>query len=149
MENKNYSNYMSLTILAKSKNESFVRSLVGAFSLELSPTIEELGDIKTAVSEAVTNSIVHGYQGKGGDININAYINKKSLIVEIIDNGVGIEDIEKARQPFYTTKPNEERSGMGFTVMESFMDRVDVIKNPTGGLIVRMIKEIKGKNEWV
>lgn len=147
MDTEKYLNYMSLTIAAKSKNEAFARSTIGAFALELNPTIEELGDIKTAVSEAVTNSIVHGYQNNDGDIVLKAIITKNMLTIEIIDNGVGIEDIEKARQPFFTTRPNEERSGMGFTVMESFMDEIDVKKNPLGGLIVCMKKEIKGNNE--
>lgn len=145
MEVKNFSNYMSLTFAAKSKNEAFARSVVGAFALELEPTIEELGDIKTAVSEAVTNSIVHGYASGSGEITIKAIIEKKMLTIQIIDNGVGIDDIERARQPFFTTRPNDERSGMGFTVMESFMDKVDVEKNPLGGLIVSMKKEISKK----
>lgn len=140
---KEFDNYMSLTFAAKSKNEAFARSVVGAFVLETELTVEELGDIKTAVSEAVTNSIVHGYMGKDGDITIKAMIIGKQIIIQIIDNGVGISNIEQAMQPFFTTKPNEERSGMGFTVMETFMDKLEVEKNPLGGTIVRLYKEIK------
>lgn len=143
MSTKKYKNYMSLTIAALSKNEGFARSTISAFVLELEPTVEELGDIKTAVSEAVTNSIVHGYNGKSGEVTIKAILEGNKLTVQIIDNGVGIADIEKARQPFFTTKASEERSGMGFTVMESFMDKLEVEKNPLGGLIVNMQKEIK------
>lgn len=145
MSTKNFTNYMSLTIAALSKNEAFARSTVGAFVLEAEPSIEELGDIKTAVSEAVTNSIVHGYEGKTGEVTIKAILETNRLTVQVIDNGVGIPDIDRARQPFYTTRPSEERSGMGFTVMESFMDKIEVEKNPLGGLIVSMQKEIKKK----
>lgn len=145
MSTKNFTNYMSLTIAALSKNEAFARSTVSAFVLEAEPSIEELGDIKTAVSEAVTNSIVHGYDGKTGEVTIKAVLEENKLTVQIIDSGIGIPDIDRARQPFYTTKPSEERSGMGFTVMESFMDKVEVEKNPLGGLVVSMQKEIKKK----
>ena len=135
-------NYMSLKVEALSKNESFARSVVAAFCVELNPTLDQINDIKTAVSEAVTNSVVHGYEGKGGIIEITAYLEKTTIHIEIKDHGVGIKDIEKARQPFYTTKPEQERSGMGFTVMESFMDTLEVEETDGGGLTVKMKKDL-------
>ena len=137
-----YDNYMSLQVEALSKNEAFARSVVAAFCVELNPTLDQINDIKTAVSEAVTNSIVHGYEGKGGKINITAYLENKTVHIEIEDNGIGISDIEKARQPFFTTKPEQERSGMGFTVMESFMDSLTVEETGGGGLTVKMSKNL-------
>ena len=137
-----YDNYMSLQVEALSKNEAFARSVVAAFCVELNPTLDQINDIKTAVSEAVTNSIVHGYEGKGGKINITAYLENKTVHIEIEDNGIGISDIEKARQPFFTTKPEQERSGMGFTVMESFMDSLTVEETVGGGLTVKMSKNL-------
>lgn len=137
-------NEMTLIIPALSKNEAFARSAVAAFAVELNPSIEEINDIKTAVCEAVTNSIVHGYEKKEGYITIKAKIIGRVLHIEISDNGVGIQDIEKARQPYFTTKPDEERTGMGFTVMETFMDTLDVLPNENGGVKVIMTKTIKG-----
>ena len=137
-----YDNYMSLQVEALSKNEAFARSVVAAFCVELNPTLDQINDIKTAVSEAVTNSIVHGYEGKGGKINITAYLENKTVHIEIEDNGIGISDLEKARQPFFTTKPEQERSGMGFTVMESFMDSLTVEETVGGGLTVKMSKNL-------
>lgn len=136
-------NFMTLHIKATSCNESFARSAVAAFCVQLNPTMDQINDIKTAISEAVTNSIVHGYDGQGnGIITINACIKEDVLYIEIIDSGCGIEDIERARQPFYTTKPEQERSGMGFTVMESFMTNVKVANNTDGGIKVSMSKRI-------
>lgn len=135
-------NYMCLQVEALSKNESFARSVVAAFCVELNPTLDQINDIKTAVSEAVTNSIVHGYEGKGGKIEISAYLEGKTVHIEIKDHGVGISDIEKARQPFFTTKPEQERSGMGFTVMESFMDTLSVAETDGGGITVTMSKNL-------
>lgn len=138
-------NEMTLEISALSQNESFARSTVAAFAVSLDPSLEEINDIKTAVSEAVTNSIVHGYeQNPDGKITINAKIIGKVLHITVSDNGVGIKDIELARQPYFTTKPEQERSGMGFTVMESFMDTLEVLPNENGGLKVIMTKTIKG-----
>ena len=137
-------NEMTLIIPALSKNESFVRSTVAAFAVGLDPSLEEINDIKTAVCEAVTNSIVHGYQKQHGMITINAKITDRVLHITISDNGVGIQDIEKARQPYFTTKPEDERTGMGFTVMETFMDSLEVLPNENGGLKVVMTKTIKG-----
>lgn len=122
-------NKMILTIEAKSQNESFARSVVAAFFSQLNPTIEQIEDLKTAVSEAVTNSIVHGYQGsQQGKIEIKCMIHyeEKFLQVQIVDYGKGIDDVQKAMQPFYTTVESGERSGMGFTVMQAFCDKVEV-----------------------
>lgn len=135
-------NRMSLIFDAKPINEGFARACVASFCLQLEPTLEELGDIKTAVSEAVTNAIVHGYKGKPGKVKINCEIKNNKVKIQIIDSGVGIDNIEEARQPFYTSLPDEERSGMGFTVMESFMDDVKVEKNRMGGVTVTLTKEI-------
>ena len=135
-------NQMELKIKALSVNESFVRATLSGFCLQLNPTIDELTDVKTAVSEAVTNSIVHAYpQGEVGDILIKATLYKDTIQIEILDFGIGINNLEEAKKPFYTTKPNQERSGMGFTVMESFMDTVEVSNNETGGLRVLLIKK--------
>lgn len=115
-------NMMKIEFLSKSENESFARVAVAAFVSQLDPTIEEITDVKTAVSEAVTNAIIHGYQNKDGVIKIESYITGRELTVIIMDDGIGIENIDKARQMLYTSRPDLERSGMGFTVMESFMD---------------------------
>ncbi|AEF17241.1 MULTISPECIES: anti-sigma F factor [Thermoanaerobacterium] len=137
-----YSNKMELKFLSKSQNESFARTVIAAFAAQLDPTVEEIADIKTAVSEAVTNSIIHGYEGKIDYIMLKAEIEGNKLTVEVIDNGVGIEDIEKAMEPLYTTKPDEDRSGMGFTVMQTFMDELVVESEKGKGTKVRMTKYI-------
>ena len=121
-----YENEMKLEFLSKSNNEAFARITVAAFAAQLDPTIEELADIKTAVSEAVTNSIIHGYENMDGIIKIVAKIFANTIEIEISDSGKGIENVEMARKPLYTSKPNLERSGMGFTIMESFMDEVHI-----------------------
>ncbi len=141
MENNNY---FKLELEAKNINESFARGVVALFASQLSPTVSEVSDIKTAVSEAVTNSIVHGYQGKGGKIILEAKIDGNKLDVTVTDFGVGIDDIDMALQPFFTSKADEEHSGMGFTLMDSFMNELSVQKNEPSGLIVRMRKVIKG-----
>ena len=147
----NIKNEMSLKIMAISQNESFARSAIGAFSLPLNPTIEEINDIKTAVSEAVTNSIVHAYpkeKGLRGTLpftTINAKITGNTLQIEVVDEGIGIEDVETALQPFFTTKPEQERSGMGFTVMQTFMDSVKVSSFKGVGTRVIMSKRIGKK----
>lgn len=117
---------MKLEFLSKSNNEAFARITVAAFAAQLDPTIEELADIKTAVSEAVTNSIIHGYEDNMGLVKINCGISGREITIEITDNGKGITNIEEARRPLYTSKPNLERSGMGFTIMESFMNEVRI-----------------------
>ena len=121
-----YDNEMSLEFLSKSSNEAFARIAVAAFASQLDPTIEEIADIKTAVSEAVTNCIIHGYEDKQGIVKIHSYLQDNSIIIEISDTGKGIEDVALAKEPLYTSKPNLERSGMGFTIMESFMDEMKV-----------------------
>ena len=143
--NLKYKNKMQLEILSKSNNEAFARITVAAFAAQLDPTIEEISDIKTAVSEAVTNSIIHGYENKEGIIKINAYIYDNTIRIEISDQGKGIEDIEIAKQPLYTTKPELERSGMGFTIMENFMDSLKVESVLGMGTKVTMEKKIKEK----
>lgn len=121
-----YDNEMKLEFISKSTNEAFARIAVASFAAQLDPTIEEISDIKTAVSEAVTNSIIHGYENKEGIVKIECRLKDKTVEIEISDTGKGIEDIEKAREPLYTSKPELERSGMGFTIMENFMDEVEI-----------------------
>lgn len=121
-----YDNEMELNFLSKSNNEAFARVTVAAFAAQLDPTIEELADIKTAVSEAVTNCIIHGYEDTEGTVKIKARLIKNRIEIEITDNGKGIEDVELARKPLYTTKGNMERSGMGLTIIESFMEEVEI-----------------------
>lgn len=136
-------NEMILEIQSKSSNEAFARITVAAFASQLDPTIEEISDIKTAVSEAVTNSIIHGYEGKEGVIKINCKIKGRKIIIEISDAGKGIENVDIAKEPLYTTKADLERSGMGFTIMESFMDELKVESILELGTKVTMIKTIK------
>ena len=136
-------NEMKLEFLSKSNNEAFARIAVAAFVASLDPTIEEISDIKTAVSEAVTNSIVHGYEDRLGIINLKCKINDREVTIEISDNGKGIENVEMAKQPLYTSKPNLERSGMGFTIMESFMDELNVESVLGLGTKITMKKTIK------
>lgn len=138
------SNEMCLEFMALSENEAFARLAVSGFMLPLDPTMEELADVKTAVSEAVTNAIIHGYAGnRQGMVRIIArYDEGGELEIQIIDCGRGIDDVQQARQPFFTTSGEEERSGMGFTVMESFMDCVDVDSARGRGTTVRMRKRI-------
>ncbi len=136
-------NYMKLEFLSKSNNESFSRVVVAAFASQLDPTLEELSDIKTAVSEAVTNAIIHGYEYGDGTIIIESSISGNTIEIIVRDSGKGIDDLEVAMEPFYTSKPNLERSGMGFTVMETFMDSLDVESVEGEGTIVKMTKHIK------
>lgn len=123
---KVYKNKMNLEFISKSNNEAFARIAVASFASQLDPSIEEISDIKTAVSEAVTNSIIHGYEEEQGTIKIECILYENSIDIIISDNGKGIENIEQAREPLYTTKPELERSGMGFTIMESFMDELKI-----------------------
>ena len=133
-------NEMQITFKAISVNEGFARACVAAFCAQSNPSMDEITDIKTAVSEAVTNAVVHAYPTNDGNITIKVKLYTNGALIEVIDNGIGIEDFDKAREPFYTSKPNDERSGMGFTIMESFMDEVSLHKNGKYGLIVRMEK---------
>ncbi|MFA6859795.1 MAG: anti-sigma F factor [Clostridia bacterium] len=136
----NLLNEMDMNFKAISINEGFARTAVASFCVQMSPTIDELTEIKTAVSEAVTNAVVHAYPNKEGWIYLNAKLYDTKVVISIADKGVGIEDFEKAREPFFTSKPEEERSGMGFTVMESFMDKVTLEHNEGGGVVVVMEK---------
>ncbi|MCI5870195.1 MAG: anti-sigma F factor [Dorea sp.] len=146
MEN---TNEMQLIFDSRSANESFARVTVAAFMTSLNPTVEEVSDVKTAVSEAVTNAIIHGYDNEVQNIYIRCRIEEKTLYLEIEDRGKGIEDVEKAMEPLFTTKPELERSGMGFSFMEAFMDHLEVISSPGKGTIVKMEKTIgKGRKIW-
>ena len=138
-----YDNEISLEFISKSCNEAFARIAVAAFASQLDPTIEEIADIKTAVSEAVTNCIIHGYEDTVGIIKMHCMIKDNNLIIEISDNGVGIEDINVAKTPLFTSKPNLERSGMGFTIMQSFMDELTVESVVNLGTKITMKKTIK------
>jgi len=133
-------NEMRMEFVSKSSNEAFARVVAAAFASQLDPTLEELADVKTAVSEAVTNAIIHGYENKSGIIKMICRQYDKSLVIEISDEGKGIEDIHQAMQPLYTSKPDMERSGMGFTVMESFMDKLEVRSKPGEGTTVILYK---------
>jgi len=139
-------NEMVLEFDSKSQNESFARTVVAAFAAQLDPTIEELADIKTAVSEAVTNSIIHGYCDKPGKIRMHCILENGEIMVEVIDEGVGIENIAKAMEPLYTSRPELERSGMGFSFMEAFMDSLEVKSELGKGTTVIMKKRI-GKSQ--
>ena len=135
-------NYMKLEFPAKSANESFARAAVAAFAAQLDINVEEMADIKTAVSEAVTNAIVHGYRDVRGTVNIHCKIEGNSLHITVEDFGAGIENVEQAKQPLFTTGSEEERSGMGFTVMETFMDELCVESALDIGTKVHMVKII-------
>ena len=134
---------MKLEIDSIPSNESFARVVVAAFLTRLNPTMEEVADIKTAVSEAVTNAIIHGYENQPGNVFMDCYLAGRTFITEIRDEGMGIEDIALAMQPFYTSKAGLDRSGMGFTVMEAFMDHVKVTSVPGCGTTVHMEKTLR------
>ena len=137
-----FDNYMILEFPSKSSNEAFARSAVACFAAQLDPTLEELGDIRTAVSEAVTNCIVHAYPEKLGNIMIRCRILKDNILdIVVKDKGVGIADVEQARRPSYTTGGND-RSGMGFTIMESFMTNLEITSAPGKGTSVHMRRRI-------
>lgn len=138
----NAENYVTLEFLSRSANEGFARMAAAAFAAQLDPTLDELGDIKTAVSEAVTNTIVHAYPNRLGKIVLKLRILEGGILeMSVRDWGCGIEDVQQARQPLYTTG-GEERSGMGFTIMESFMDRLTIRSKPEKGTTVSMRKRI-------
>ena len=142
---ENMKNEMKLEFLSKSANESFARIAVAAFVSQLDPTIEEIADIKTSVSEAVTNSIIHAYPDSEGIIKIHSKLYENEVEIEISDTGVGIENINEAREPLYTTKSNLERSGMGFTIMENFMDSLKIESIVDIGTKITMKKRIDTK----
>ena len=136
------SNKIRLEFLSLSQNESFARSVVSFFALQLNPSVSQIADIKTAVSEAVTNSIVHGYPNGIGEIVLESELVDNEIHINIFDNGVGIDNVNQALEPFFTTKENEERSGMGFTIMQSFMDSVRVESEKGKGTKIYMTKKI-------
>lgn len=142
-------NQMTVTFDAVTENEAFARNTVAAFCVALDPTVDQINDIKTAVSEAVTNCIVHAYPDKSqkGKITITTAVSDNSVHIVISDTGIGIDDVNSAMQPFFTTKPEQERSGMGFTVMESFTDELTVEPNSPSGTVVSMTKTIRGA-DW-
>lgn len=142
-------NEMELVFDSRPVNEGFARVSVAAFMTQLNPTLEEVSDVKTAISEAVTNALIHGYDGKVKKIMIRCWIEGQTLYVEIRDEGKGIENVEKAMEPLFTTRPELDRSGMGFAFMEAFMDNVYVESELGKGTLVRMKKTIgKGRELW-
>lgn len=146
MEN---TNEMQLIFDSRSSNESFARVAVAAFMTALNPTVEEVSDVKTAVSEAVTNAVIHGYENEVKSIYIRCRTEGKTLYLEIEDKGKGIEDVKQAMEPLFTTRPELDRSGMGFSFMEAFMDRLEVTSVPGQGTVVRMQKTIgEGRKLW-
>ncbi|WP_308660959.1 anti-sigma F factor [Alicyclobacillus sp. SP_1] len=135
-------NYIRLQFPSKSENESFARVAVASFVAQLDPTLEELTEIKTAVSEAVTNAIIHGYENSFGEVRIECSILDHTVKITIEDDGAGIEDISVARQPLYTSRPDLERSGMGMTIMETFMDLMELESSPGCGTRVTLVKTV-------
>ena len=137
-------NEMKLVFLSDSRNESFARSAVTAFVSQLDPDTGELADIRTAVSEAVTNCIIHGYRGRSGRVTVETKLyDDRTVRIRVSDRGIGIENVEKARQPLFTTDDSGERGGMGFAIMESFSDRLTVRSKPGSGTVVTMIKHLQ------
>ena len=144
-----HKNEMELMFDSRSVNEGFARVAVAAFLTQLNPTLEEVSDVKTAVSEAVTNAIIHGYEKEVDNIWIRCRLEEDTFYIEVEDHGRGITDIQKAMEPLFTTKPELERSGMGFSFMEAFMDEIEVLSEPNKGTVVKMQKIIgKGRKLW-
>lgn len=142
-------NEMEIKVDSHSENEAFIRVAVAAFMTQLDPTLEEVEDVKTAVSEAVTNCIIHGYEGDNGKIRVYCRIEQNEIYIEIEDSGKGIADVEAAMEPMYTSKPELERSGMGFAFMEAFMNELQVESVLGKGTCIRMKKKLsKGKRVW-
>ena len=145
----NNRNEMELRFDSRSANEGFARVAVASFMTQLNPTVEEVADVKTAVSEAVTNCIIHGYDSAIEKICVKCRVEENVFYVEVIDHGKGIKNIEEAMAPLYTTKPEQDRSGMGFAFMEAFMDSLEVESTPGKGTLVKMSKIIgKGRKIW-
>ncbi|MGN0182379.1 MAG: anti-sigma F factor [Candidatus Ornithomonoglobus sp.] len=140
-------NSMKIIFPAIPENESLARTVCAAFVLELDPTVEEMSEIRTAISEAVTNSVIHGYGGNGGDIEIIAELEDRTVTYTIKDKGCGIENIEKAKEPLYSGSDDSERSGMGFSIMEAFMDKLEVESMPGKGTVVKLVKKIEADVE--
>ena len=142
-------NEMEIRFDSRSENEGFARVSVASFLTQLNPTVEEVADVKTAVSEAVTNAIIHGYEQRVETVRIHRSIENELFTVEISDRGKGIANVEKAMEPMFTTKPEDDRSGMGFSFMEAFMDTVEVESKVGEGTSVKMTKTIgKGSRIW-
>ena len=144
MLEENRPEVLRMEIESLSRNEEFARVVVSVFMARMNPTLEELDDVKTAGSEAVTNAVIHGYQGNGGIIYLEVEILKQELTVTVRDTGIGIPNIVQAMEPMFTTDPEGERSGMGFSFMEAFMDEVRVESEPDKGTVVTMKKKING-----
>ena len=140
-------NEMRVEFDVKSVNEGFARVAAAAFLTQLDPTLDEIADVKTAVSEAVTNAIIHGYESSEGKVTLSCSLDDQTAVLVIEDKGVGMEDVKKAMEPFYTTKPQLERSGMGFAFMEAFMDEIKVESKPGVGTKVTLIKKIGQREE--
>ncbi|RAL26510.1 anti-sigma F factor [Thermoflavimicrobium daqui] len=147
MKQNVHKNFMELKFPSRSENEAFARVAVASFVSQLDPTMEELTDIKTVVSEAVTNAVIHGYENQEGMIYIRAEIDGSRISIQITDQGTGIMDVSEARQPLYTSKPELERSGMGFTIMENFMDEVTIHSKPGKGTTIYMVKFLKSHQQ--
>ena len=144
-----HTNEMELRFDSRSANEGFARVAVASFMTQLNPTVEEVADVKTAVSEAVTNAIIHGYENEIHKVRIRCTISENVFTVEVCDKGKGIENVQEAMQPMFTTKPEQDRSGMGFAFMEAFMDSVEVESEPEKGTRVKMTKTVgKGREIW-
>lgn len=139
-------NRIELNFLSLSENESLARNVAAFYALKFNPSVADVSDIKTAVSEAVTNAIVHGYPDNNGKITMECYVDGDLLHINVFDEGVGIENIDSAVEPFFTTKENEEHSGMGFTIMKSFMDDVKIVSKKGEGVKIYMTKKIKADN---
>lgn len=144
MENK-----FSMKFIGLSENEALARTVAAAFASTLDPTIEELAELKTAVSEAVTNAIVHAYPNECGSVGLDGRISGDTVYITVTDSGVGIADIERAREPLYTGKPEQERSGLGFSIMESFCDNIEVESEEGKGTAVTLIKRMGGEQKEV
>lgn len=143
-------NEMEILFDSKSENEGFARVAVSAFLTQMNPTLEEVEDVRTAVSEAVTNAIIHGYEDKEGKIRIWCKMEETTFYIEVQDLGIGIANVERAMEPLFTTKPDKERSGLGFVFMQSFMDEVKVESAVGNGTLVKMKKTIgKGSKAWM
>lgn len=142
-------NEMELVFDSISVNEGFARVAVAAFMTQLNPTLEEVSDVKTAVSEAVTNAIIHGYEKEVKKIRIHCRLKEQTIYIEVEDYGKGMEDVKQAMEPMFTSKPELERSGMGFSFMEAFMDEIEVESEPGKGTLVKMQRRIgKGRELW-
>lgn len=142
-------NYLKMQFYSYPRNQAFARDAVAAFCLELNPSLSDLSDVKTAVSEAVTNCTVHAYKQSAGIVTVECRIENGKLHIKVSDSGCGIDDIQKAIQPFYTSLPSDERSGMGFTIMQTFMDEFSVSSVKGGGTVVDMSKSFKAEVENV